>query len=311
MKKLTVLILLTSLCLSLFCGCANTGANVTESTEAKNSEPVVLNNPLFDGKTLKVLAIGNSFSNDTTEYLYDIAIAEGATDVIIGRLYYGACSVQQHATFAESNKPSYDYYKNSFGYWEKTENVTMLQGLQDEDWDIITMQQSSGDSGIASSYDGCLEELIAYVKENKTNPDAKLVWNMTWAYQNDCTHAAFEKYGRKQDVMYKAITDTVKSVILPTEAFEVVIPAGTAIQNARSGQFGDTLTIDGYHLNTLGRVITAYTWYGIFAGKQFETINLTAAGSSRLTTDEKVLILTSVNAALANPYEAVDLSQST
>lgn len=310
MKKTIAIILATLTIFTLFSACSgNATGGEGGSTQESTEETVTLNDPLCDGKTLKVLAIGNSFSNDTTEYLYDIAIAEGMTDVVIGRLYYGACSVQQHAAYAKDNKPVYVYYKNNSGYWDKTPDATMLQGLQDEDWDIITLQQASGISGVPDSYDGCLDQLIKYVNEHKTNPDAKLVWNMTWAYQSDSTHKDFERYGNKQEVMYKAITDTVNNVILPKEDFTVVIPAGTAIQNARTSQFGDTLTIDGYHLGSLGRLITAYTWYGIFTGKQLDGVNLTAYGSSRVTRAEKEVIQAAVNAALAKPYEVTDLSQ--
>lgn len=309
MKKIIALILVSVLCLSVFSACSKDTSSNTEPSETQNSEPVVLNDPLCDGKTLKVLAIGNSFSNDTTEYLYDIAVAHGMTDVVIGRLYYGACTVQQHATYAKNNKTVYDYYKNTFGYWDKVTGVNMLHGLEDENWDIITLQQASGTSGVAESYDGCLEELIMYVNEHKTNPNAKLVWNMTWAYQGNSTHKDFERYGNRQDQMYRAITDVVQNVILPMDVFAVTIPAGTAIQNARTGKFGDTLTIDGHHLNTLGKVITAYTWFGIFTGKLLDSIDLDTAGITPLTTDEKTLILNSVNSALEKPYEITDISE--
>ena len=81
------------------------------------------------------------------------------------------------------------------------------------------------------------------------------------------------------------------------------------LQNARTGKFGDTLTIDGYHLNTLGKVITAYTWFGIFTGKLLDSIELDTAGITPLTTDEKTLILNSVNTALEKPYEITDISE--
>lgn len=46
--------------------------------------------------TLKVLAIGNSFSEDAVEeHLSDLARAEGLT-VVIGNMYIGGCSIERH-----------------------------------------------------------------------------------------------------------------------------------------------------------------------------------------------------------------------
>src|SRR5690606_18370172 len=44
--------------------------------------------------------------------------------------------------------------------------------------------------------------------------------------------------------------------------FSFIVPAGTAIQNARSSSIGDTFTRDGYHLDLdYGRFSAAATWY--------------------------------------------------
>ena len=46
--------------------------------------------------TLKVLAIGNSFSEDAVEeHLSSLAQAEGLT-VVIGNMYIGGCSLERH-----------------------------------------------------------------------------------------------------------------------------------------------------------------------------------------------------------------------
>ena len=162
MKKLLVVFL----SLLLLCGCTPAAEPATPAEATPVTEEVITFDPLCDGKTLKVLAIGNSFSNNATEYLYEIAQAEGMTEIVIGRLYIGSCTLEKHADCATNNTPDYTYYKNTTGSWEKTEDATMLQGLQDEAWDIITLQQSSGKSGLEGSYDGYLETLIDYVNTN-------------------------------------------------------------------------------------------------------------------------------------------------
>ena len=296
MKKLLIFVL----CALLLWGCAKTESQ--PQTTTPTTEPALELEPLCDGKSLKVLAIGNSFSNNTMEYLYDIAAAEGMTDITLGRLYIGSCSLQMHATNAAADAPVYAYYKTTNGLWDKTENATLLQALQDESWDIITMQQNSGSSGQPATYDGYLGQLIDYVNQNKTNPDAKLVWHMTWAYQNDSTHKAFPTYGSSQEMMYNAIVDATQQKILTNDAICAVIPAGTAVQNARTSSFGDTLTTDGYHLNNMGKVIGAYCWYATFTGKPLDKISITHIPGMGLSDSDKAIIMESVNNALRTPY---------
>ena len=294
MKKHISLLLCILMLLALCSGC-------TASQEP--TDPTEKANPLFEGNTLKILAIGNSFSNDTTEYLYDVLQAEGITNIIIGRLFYGGCSLERHVNYATTGAAEYTYSKNTTGKWESTSNATMLDGLKDEDWDIITMQQNSNNSGLPESYEGYLEQLISYVNEHKTNPSAKLVWHMTWAYQSDSTHSAFPNYNSDQMTMYTMITDTVKQVILPNSAFAAVIPAGTAIQNARTSFFGDNLTRDGYHLGVLGKLIASYTWYAVLAGKSLDSVKLAKTITGiELSEGMRSVILESVNAAVKEPY---------
>lgn len=306
MKKLIVFLL----CSLLLCGCSQTATEPETTVPTTEPAPELNLEPLCDGKTLKVLAIGNSFSGNTMEHLYDIAIAEGMTDVTLGRLYIGSCTLQMHAENAQNDAPNYTYYKNTIGLWEKTENATMLQGILDEDWDIITLQQSSGKSGFPESFDGYLETVIDYVNQNKTNPNAKFVWHMTWAYQGDSDHKAFADYGCSQDLMYKAIVDATQQKILTNDAFCAVIPAGTAVQNARTSLLGDTLTADGYHLNNMGKLIASYTWYATLVGKPLEKISLVQFPKVALTEENKAIVMESVNNALRTPY-AVTVSTYT
>lgn len=304
MKKVISLALAALMILMLFAACGKVGGSDetggNETTTQPTADSVA---PLSDGKTLKVLAIGNSFSNNTTEYLYDIAKAQGMTDVVIGRLYISGCSLEMHVFNATSNAAVYDYYKNDSGSWNKTQSATLLYALQDEEWDIITLQQSSAKSGRADTYTGYIDQLVSYVNEKKTNPNARLVWNMTWAYQTGSTQSGFAQYNADQMTMYTAITDTVQQVIVPKTAISKVIPVGTAIQNARTSYFGDNLTRDTYHLNELGMVIGGYTWYALFTGKTLDAVNLTQVTQTLALTDsDKAVIMEAVNAAIQTPY---------
>ena len=60
---------------------------------------------------LKVLAIGNSFSEDAIEQnLWEIAQAAGK-DIIIGNMYIGGCTIDKHLSCIEGDKAVYRYRK--------------------------------------------------------------------------------------------------------------------------------------------------------------------------------------------------------
>lgn len=239
----------------------------TATTEEPAPEPI-----LPEGKRLKVLAIGNSFSVDAMEYLYDIAKSAGYTDIVIGNLYIGGCTLEQHVGTLAKSTPSYDFYLNKGGKWTKTRG-TIPDGLRYADWDVVTLQQASGLSGVESSYEPHLTTLIETVKTSC--PDAKLVWHMTWAYQGNSSHSDFAKYGRNQKTMYDSILSAVRKAVLTghKDDFAGVIPSGTAIQNIRTSYIGDTVTRDGYHLSyDMGRYTAALTWFRALTGADLSTV---------------------------------------
>lgn len=215
--------------------------------------------------SLKILAIGNSFSEDATEYIPLIARDMGIKNIVVGNMYIGGCTIATHAANAKANKADYKYYKNtSFSMMSvgpSTKNVSLETALKDEKWDIITLQHSSVHSGQASKYGNDLEYMLDYVKN--LCPEAKIGWHMTWAYETGYDGSSFKTYYSGNEVkMYNMITDCVKKFIVPNEKIDFIIPAGTAIQNARSGWLGDHLTRDGLHLTLdYGRYIVGATWF--------------------------------------------------
>ena len=106
------------------------------------------------GRTLRILALGNSFSVDGFHYLYQMAESAGY-DVVIGNLYASACSLSTHWKNAEQDLEAYTYYKISDetdGAWGSAREVSIAQALQDEQWDVVTLQQASAVSGVSDSY---------------------------------------------------------------------------------------------------------------------------------------------------------------
>lgn len=215
-------------------------------------------------KTIKILAIGNSFSQDALYYLHDIANSAGI-NIIAGNLYSSGCSLERHYKYASGNERAYDYYKWTSAGMTEEKNMTMKDAVLDEDWDYITFQQSSGDSGIYSTYQPYLNNLIAYVNGIASNPDVKLALSMTWAYSSRSANENFAHYNRDQRIMYDAVINAYKQAVYDT-GIDILIPCGTSIQNARTNKYlravGNELTSDGYHLNEgIGRYIAGLTLF--------------------------------------------------
>lgn len=257
-----------------------------------------------DGKTLRLLAITSSFGVDTTDYLYEIAKAQGVENVVVGRLYVGASTLKQHVTRANGDKPVYEYTKNSSGEFVTTEKVTIAQGLQDEQWDVIFLQQSAAESALVETYEDYIDQLIAYVDQHKTNPNAKYIWNMTWAYQGDSTFDPFVgTFNCDQMAMYNAIVASVKEKVVGRTDIAAISPTGTAIQNARTSYFGDLLTRDTRHLNEIGKVVAGYALFATLTDAPLTEVALTEVNPTfKLSDSNKEVILDAVNAAIKEPF---------
>lgn len=223
--------------------------------------------PVYGQNVIKILAIGNSFSEDAAEsYVDDLAKADGV-QLVIANMYIGGCSLETHWNNASANNAAYSYRKIVNGVKTTLSNKTLQEAIADESWDYITFQQVSNNSGIYSTYFPYLTNLLQYVKTKATNPGVKFAMHQTWAYAANSTHSGFVNYGKNQQTMYSAIVSTVNKVASQV-GIDIIIPAGTAIQNGRSSYIGDNFCRDGYHLSVgLGRFTAACTWYEKLLGK--------------------------------------------
>ena len=257
-------------------------------------------------KTLKVLAIGNSFSSDATEYLWDIAKDGGVEKIIIGNLYIGGCALDKHYTNIRSNAGAYKYYKNTNGRWTETANVSVQKGLQDEEWDIVTVQQASGSSGVETTYTP-LAKILEYIATNE--PNADVYWHLTWAYQQNSTHSSFPTYGSNQMKMYEAILKAYNSKVKVQESIVGTIPSGTAVQNLRSSYIGDTITRDGYHMSyDYGRYTVALTWFAYLTGGDVDKVDWLPKNYATVLQDHLPAIREAVKGALAKPFEVTKVT---
>lgn len=128
---------------------------------------------------LRILAIGNSFSEDAVENnLHELGMEQG-TCIIVGNMYIGGCSLQRHWTNAENDIPAYRYRKvKADGSIQQLDNTRLSTALRDERWDYVSLQQASGLSGRYETFEPYLKNLMAFVK--RFAPHAKIIWHETW-----------------------------------------------------------------------------------------------------------------------------------
>lgn len=269
-------------------------------TTTPDNEPDedIQGNPFFQPR--KILAIGNSFSDDAMEHLAEILVGEGYTDFILGNLYIGGCSMDGHKARIDSGAKDYSFRLNTGSGWN-TVQESIQYGLDYTDWDVITIQQVSGYSGIPESY-GNMQYIIDYVRD-RVDPFVKIFFHMTWAYQGNSGHGDFAKYNRDQMTMYNAIVNTTQQLVVGNWNIEGYIPSGTAIQNLRTSYFGDTLTRDGYHLSLdIGRYTAALTWYKELTGADITDLTVVPKAFPYI---EQYLpaIKEAVNNAIETPFE--------
>ena len=215
---------------------------------------------------IRVLCIGNSFSWDAVEQELVPLCDRAGVEVEVHNLYYGGCSLEQHARFLMKDTAAYSHRvcTNACPRIIK-DTITLREALRDGEYDYISLQQASHDSGIRDSYEPWLTMLIDTVQHYQ--PKAKLCWMQTWAYSQDAKHPAFPRYQSSQALMWDSIQACTKSLLVDHPSL-TLIPCGTAIQLARATKLGDTLCRDGYHLNYVyGRYTTACVWYEMLTGK--------------------------------------------
>ena len=255
------------------------------------------------GDTLRILAIGNSFSQDAIEQnLWELFHQEGKV-VVVGNLYIGGCTLQRHFFNARNDTTDYLYRKVVDGVRTEYPHYTLERGLADESWDVVSLQQASGVSGMFETFQPYLLELVRFVKA-RTRDDVRLVWHQTWAYSADAPHPEFPNYGRDQLRMYKAILAAGKRAMRES-GIRTVIPSGTAIQNARGTFLGDRMNRDGYHLElTYGRYTAACTWYEALTGRD---VRQNAWHPASITSETAAACRAAAHASCRKPYRVTPL----
>ena len=248
---------------------------------------------VYSQDTIRVLCIGNSFSWDAVEQELAPLCEAGNQPIVIGNLYYGGCSLEQHYTFLMKDTAAYSFRYIEKGVRTETNGYSLRRALGLMRWDYISLQQASHDSGIQASYEPYLGALLDTV--GVYQPEAKLCWMQTWSYSQDASHPAFPRYESNQQVMDDSIRLATQALCLRYPEL-ILIPCGEAISMARRTKLGDSLCRDGYHLNYVyGRYTASCVWYEMLTGKDCRRNPYKHAG---MTMQQKRLTQRSAHKAL-------------
>ena len=209
---------------------------------AKEEEP--------DTGAVKVLTIGNSFSENASSYATEIAQNQGY-DLTFAYLKLSSGTIDQHWTNAQNNTAAYKFaYTDSTGRHnikeEGSAGATIQEALEYMDWDIIVFQQGSTASGDYATYSN-LGNLIDYVQQ--FCPDAQLMIHETWSWAS----WPAERFDDIEAAYHRAAQENGN---LP------VIHTGRAFEFARTAL--DSRTIlnesDNQHANAYGKFVAGASY---------------------------------------------------
>lgn len=258
-------------------------------------------------KEIKVLMVGNSFSQSVLAYLPSIVKTDPENSLKLGQCMIGGCTLKRHCLEFEKSekKPNHKPYTTNLKIPGAVKNRASLQELLKADkWDIVTIQQGSHESWRPESF-AYADKLIEIIR--KFQPQAEIVVHQTWAYRLDDPRITSEKKGWKigQQGMYDRLTENYVNLAKKYNAR--IIPVGYAVQLTREkspvkfkmydpailkklqppelpDQKGDVVGMiswrmdkktgkqklrrDSIHLNNEGKYLQACVWYMFLFGKK-------------------------------------------
>lgn len=230
---------------------------------------------------MKILAIGNSFSQDATRYLHRMA-AENNTVLKTVNLYIGGCSLKTHYynILEDAKKYLMEFNGFSTGFY-----VSIKEALMSDEWDYITVQQASHFSYKQESYQPYLNELTAYIK--KYCPHSKILIHQTWAYEDGSerlTSRGFETGAQMFSEIEKAYAQAAADIQAAG-----IIPCGKVLQTCLAEGL-ERVHRDTFHASLgAGRYALALTWLCYLTGTKPEDVVFTQFEDP--TTEEEIQIV--------------------
>lgn len=208
-------------------------------------------------RSMNILSIGNSFSQDAQRYLHRIAAADGVK-LNSFNLMIGGCTLSTHYRNMLSGNAAYTLEMNGVSTGFK---VSLEEALLNRDWDVVTIQQASPKSPKYETYQPYLNELAEYVRT--CVPQAKLAIHQTWAYEETSPRLTEMMGYATHGDMFKDIEKANEKAYKDAEA-DLLIPSGKVF-SALSGK--EKIHRDTFHASLgLGRYALGLTWYKALTG---------------------------------------------
>ncbi|MEM9158275.1 MAG: DUF4886 domain-containing protein, partial [Verrucomicrobiota bacterium] len=180
-------------------------------------------------QSVKILTIGNSFADDATRHLESICRSSGVA-LTLGKANLGGSSLKRHASHLEAfQRDASDAkgrpYQHPQG--ESYPRQSLVELLQSETWDYVSIQQFSGDSYQPDTYEPHASKLVATIRSQA--PQAQILLLQTWAYRHD--HPYFEPEDLNQEIMHRKLVDAYDG--LASKHHLQIVPLSEAFQIAR------------------------------------------------------------------------------
>jgi hypothetical protein len=172
-------------------------------------------------RTLRVFAVGNSFSQNATTFLPQLVEA-GGHELVLGTAQTGGCSLERHwkAAEAELTNPG---SKEGKIYGGKS----LVEIISKGKWDVVTMQQYSLLSSDTETYRPYAKKLYDHLRT--LQPGAEIVVHQTWAYRSDASRfgqVGAEKHAASQQEMWERSRAAYRQIA--GDLGTPVIPVGDA-----------------------------------------------------------------------------------
>lgn len=208
---------------------------------------------------MRILAIGNSFSQDASRYLNQAARRSGL-NIEVANLMIGGCPLEKHYRNMLSGEKAYslEYNGSSTGF-----NVSLTEALLTAHWDVITVQQVSHDAPRYETYTPYITELVAYIR--KCAPKAKLIIHQTWGYEEGSARLTREL---KYETTAQMLSDVVESYRKAAEEIKAdgIIPSGEMMYKLHESGI-EKVHRDTFHASFgVGRYALALLWMRMLCG---------------------------------------------
>lgn len=273
---------------------------------------VLLAAPTLDARTVRLLTIGNSFSQNATRHLGDLAKA-GGHELIHRPIVVGGASLELHAV--KARRHAEDPADKEGRY---SDGASLAELLRADPWDAVTIQQASIKSHDAATYRPFADELAALIR--RLAPQARLHVHQTWAYRADDPRftrpsgkpgepatraemhagltAAYEFTAKRLNAVLLPVGDafdlaerdpqrgfrpdtrfdlaTARSPALPDPTHSLHV--GWRWAKGRGADREIKLRMDGHHANLAGEYLGACVWYEVLFGDSPVGLNFIPTG---------------------------------